>query len=107
MKSLVLVRLSKCVPSNHSEEMKNVEEKKKSTTHFSKFDNKRDGKKSGEEKTPSELFSFLRFLFLCAADRCHLKLQRYFLIVKGRAGGGWMDRRVGGWLGGWCNGLLA
>lgn len=47
MKSLVLVRLSKCVAANHSEEMKKrgEEEKKKSTTHFSKFDNKRDGEK--------------------------------------------------------------
>lgn len=96
VKSLVLVWLSKCVPANHSEEMKNVEgkKKKKSTTHFSNFDNKRDGKRAGRRKLPLNS-SFPRFLFLCAADRCHLKLQRYFLIVKGRAGEGWRDRRTG------------
>lgn len=56
------------------------------------------------EKTPSELFSFPRFLFLRAADRCHLKLQRYFLIVKGRAGGGWRDRGTCGWVVKWAAG---
>lgn len=63
-------------------------------THFSKFDNKRDGKRAGWGYTPSELFSGCCF-FSAPADRCHLKLQRYFLIVKGRAGGKWRDR--GAW----------
>lgn len=33
-KSLVLVELSKCVPANHSEEMKNMEGKKVNDTLF-------------------------------------------------------------------------
>lgn len=72
MKSLVLVRLSKCVPANHSEEMKNVEEKgkkKKSTTHFSKFDNKRDGKRAGRRKLPLNSFlSLASFFFAPLTD---------------------------------------
>ena len=80
--------LSKHVAANHSEEMKKCGEKEeKSMTRFSKFDNKRDGEKSrAEEKLPLNSFLSPRFLFLGAADRCHLKSQRYFLIVKGRAG---------------------
>lgn len=68
MKSLVLVGLSKCVPANHSEEMKNVE-KKKSMTHFSKFDNKRDGKRARRRKLPLNSFlSLASFFFAPLTD---------------------------------------
>lgn len=70
VKFLVLVRLSKCVPANHSEEMKNVEgKKKKSMTHFSKFDNKRDGKGAGRRKLPLNSFlSLASFFFTPLTD---------------------------------------
>lgn len=71
MKSLVLVRLSKCVPANHSEEMekkkrggKGGRKKKKSMTHFSKFDNKRDGKRAGRRELPLNSFLSLASFFL-------------------------------------------
>ncbi len=52
MKSLVLVRLSKCVPANHSEEMKNMEGKKKSQRHtFQSLTIRGMGKEQGGENS--------------------------------------------------------
>lgn len=78
--------------------------RKKSTTHFSKFDNKRDGKGAGRRKIPVNS-SFCWILLLHTTDTCHLKSRRYFFFwLKGRAGGGWRDGETAGWLGGWQNG---
>jgi len=56
VKSLVLVWLSKCVPANHSEEMKNVEgrkeKKKKSQRHtFQSLTIRGKGKEQGGENS--------------------------------------------------------
>lgn len=61
----------KCVPANHSEEMKNVEGKKiyKSTTYFSNFDNKRGRKRAGRRKLPLNSFlSLVSFFFVPLTD---------------------------------------
>lgn len=86
--------------------MKNVEKKKKSQRHtFQSLTTRGMGTEQGRENSLWTPF-LPSFPFSLSCWQMSFKIAEIVLIVKGRAMGGWRDRRLNGWRNGGANGFV-